>query len=151
MSSGPREQLTPTASTPSPSNTRAMDAGVQPVKVRPVPSKLMVTKTGRSVTSFAASTAARVSARSLMVSMAIRSAPASAPAVMISLYRLTASSKGREPRGSSITPSGPTSRPASAPVSAAHSFAILTPAATSSAVVYSVFFSFRLLAPKVLA
>ena len=151
ISRGPREQLTPTASAPSPSRVLAMDAGVHPVNVRPVLSKLMVTNTGRSVSSLAAIRAARVSVRSLMVSMAIRSAPASAPAFMISLYRVTASSKGRDPSGSTITPRGPTSSPARAPVSAAHSFAIRIPAAITSAVVYPVPFSFRALAPNVLA
>ena len=84
ISLGPREQLMPMASAPSPSSTAAMEATVQPVKVRPFSSKLMVTNTGSSVFSFAASSAARVSFRSVMVSMAIRSAPASAPARIIS-------------------------------------------------------------------
>ena len=57
---------------------------VVPTKVRPLASKLMVTQTGRSAFSFAASTAALTSYRSLMVSMTIRSAPAAAPATTCS-------------------------------------------------------------------
>ena len=55
---GPREQLKPSASTPSPVRVRAMAGTVTPTKVRPVASKVMVTHTGRRVFSFAASTAA---------------------------------------------------------------------------------------------
>ena len=44
-----------------PSSVRAMEATVQPVKVRPVSSKDMVTMTGRSVFSFTASRAALAS------------------------------------------------------------------------------------------
>ena len=64
-----------------------MDAGVQPVNVRPVASKLIVTNTGRPVVSFAASRAAFASYRSLIVSITTRSAPASAPAFAISAKR----------------------------------------------------------------
>ena len=61
-----------------------MEATVQPVKVRPVSSKDMVTRTGRSVFSLTASSAALASYRSVMVSMATRSAPAFSPATAIS-------------------------------------------------------------------
>ena len=80
ISAGPRAQLTPTASAPRPSIVRAMEAGVQPVNVRPVASKLIVTNTGSPVFSFTASSAAFASYRSLIVSITARSAPASAPA-----------------------------------------------------------------------
>ena len=62
-----------------------MDGMVQPVKVRPLRSKDMVTNTGRAVFSLAARSAARASWRSVMVSMKIRSAPARSPAWTASL------------------------------------------------------------------
>ena len=58
---GPREQLTPSASTPRPQRVRHIAETEQPVKVRPFSSKVIVTKTGRSLFSFAARTAALVS------------------------------------------------------------------------------------------
>ena len=85
--SGPREQFRPMASAPRPSRVRAMEATVQPVKVRPSASKDIVTSTGRLVASLAASRAALVSYKSVMVSMAIKSAPAPAPASIISRNR----------------------------------------------------------------
>ena len=72
------------ASAPRPSSVRAMEATVQPVKVRPRSSKDMVTNTGKSVFSFTASSAALASYRSVMVSMTARSAPAFSPATAIS-------------------------------------------------------------------
>ena len=78
-SRGPTEQLKPMASTPSPSSVSAMAGTVTPVNVRPFSPKVMVTHTGRSVHSRAASTAAFTSYKSLMVSMTMRSAPASCP------------------------------------------------------------------------
>ena len=60
-SAGPREQLTPTASTPRPSIVRHIADTEQPVKVRMLDSKVMVTKTGSVLFSFAARTAAFVS------------------------------------------------------------------------------------------
>ena len=57
-SSGPSEQLTPSASTPKPVSVSAAAAGETPVKVRPPRSKVMVARTGLSLFSFAASTAA---------------------------------------------------------------------------------------------
>ena len=72
--------MMPMASAPSPVRVRAIAATEQPVKVRPPPSKVMVQRTGRLEFSLAASRAARASARSVIVSMAMRPAPASAPA-----------------------------------------------------------------------
>ncbi len=80
-SSGPREQLIPNASTPSPVSVSAIAATVVPVKVRPEASKLIVVQTGSSLFSFAASTAAFTSYKSVMVSNMIRSAPHDAPAL----------------------------------------------------------------------
>ena len=62
-----------------------MEGMVQPVKVRPVCSKDMVTNTGREVFSFTAKRAALASYRSVMVSMDTRSAPARSPAMATSL------------------------------------------------------------------
>ncbi len=70
----------PMASAPRPVRVRAIAGTEQPVKVRPFSSKVMVQRTGRLVFSLAASRAARVSPRSVIVSMAIRSAPAASPA-----------------------------------------------------------------------
>ena len=61
ISAGPREQLNPTASTPSPSRVIAIAGTVVPVKVRRLPSKLMVARIGRWVCSLAAKTAAFMS------------------------------------------------------------------------------------------
>ena len=82
ISAGPREQLMPMADTPSPSRVQAMLATVVPAKVRPEASKLMVTQMGSRflLCSRAASTAARTSPRSVMVSKTTRSAPAFSPA-----------------------------------------------------------------------
>ena len=57
-SSGPREQFTPRAETPSPVSVSAAEAGDTPVKVLPLRSKVIVAITGLSEFSFAASTAA---------------------------------------------------------------------------------------------
>ena len=57
---------------------------VVPTKLRPEASKVIVVQTGRQLFSFAARTAALTSYKSLMVSMTIRSAPASRPAMTIS-------------------------------------------------------------------
>ena len=66
---GPVEQLQPKASAPRLwSVSRALTAS-QPVIVRPPGSKVIVTMTGRSQTSRAASSAARASCRSNIVSM----------------------------------------------------------------------------------
>ena len=58
---GPREQLTPKASTPNPSKVRTIDNGVHPVKVLLFFSKVIVQNTGRFVFSFAAKIAALAS------------------------------------------------------------------------------------------
>ena len=65
---GPSEQLTPSASTPSPSKSSATISGVEPVSVRPLPSKVAVANTGLSVCSLRASTHALSSYRSDKVS-----------------------------------------------------------------------------------
>ena len=57
-SAGPSEQFTPMPSIPMSVKVRAMASMSVPVKVRPLASKLMVRNTGRSLFSFAASTAA---------------------------------------------------------------------------------------------
>ena len=112
---GPRLQLIPTASAPRPRAVAAKLSTVQPVKVRPPASKLMLASTGRPQFSLQASRAAFSSYKSVKVSQRTRSAPASAPARMISAKADTASSKGRVPAGSSSSPSGPTSRATSPP------------------------------------
>ena len=53
--------MKPMASTPNPSRVMAMAGTVVPVKVRRLPSKLMVAKMGRWVCSLAARTAAFMS------------------------------------------------------------------------------------------
>ena len=83
---GPSEQFTPIASTPRLSSVMAMDSTSVPVKVLPFGSKVIVTQTGSFVFSLAASTPAFTSKRSVCVSSTRISAPASSPAVIISLY-----------------------------------------------------------------
>ena len=51
---GPSEQLTPRAATPSPSSVITMESIPAPKKVRPPSSKLMVANTGRVQWSFTA-------------------------------------------------------------------------------------------------
>ena len=115
ISLGPSEQLMPTALAPSPRAVTPKLSTVQPVKVRPPASKLMLARMGRLEFSRAASSAALSSYRSVKVSKKIRSAPAAAPARTMRAYSSTASSKARVPLGSSSSPSGPTSSAASAP------------------------------------
>ena len=112
---GPSEQLMPTALAPRPRAVTPKLSTVQPVKVRPPASKLMLARMGRLEFSRAASSAALSSYRSVKVSKKIRSAPAAAPARTMRAYSSTASSKARVPLGSSSSPSGPTSSAASAP------------------------------------
>ena len=69
ISFGPREQLMPIALTPSPWSVSAAASGGTPRKVRPEASNVIVVNTGRSQISRAASTAAFVSSRSVMVSI----------------------------------------------------------------------------------
>ena len=73
--SGPREQLTPTASAPKPCNVTTILSGKHPVKLLPFSSKVIVVNTGKSVFSLAASKAAFISYRSIIVSIIIKSAP----------------------------------------------------------------------------
>ena len=115
ISLGPREQLMPTASAPRPRAVAAKLSTVQPVKVRPPASKLMLASTGRLLFSLTASRAAFSSYRSVKVSRNTRSAPAATPARMMRPYSATASSNARVPLGSSSSPSGPTSSAANAP------------------------------------
>ena len=63
----------------------------------PLPSKMRLARMGRSQFSLAATTAAFISYRSLMVSMRMQSAPASAAARMGAAKRATASSKSKSP------------------------------------------------------
>ena len=60
-STGPSEQLTPSAATPSASSVTATDGTAAPRNVRPFCSKVIVTQMGSFVCSFAASTAALTS------------------------------------------------------------------------------------------
>ena len=110
----------------------------------------MATITGRLLHSFTASSAARHSCRSVMVSTITRSAPADTAARTISLKMPTASSNWRVPVGSSSWPMGPTSRATRARPAAA-CFARATAAGTTSSTVLPVRRSFSRLAPKVLA
>ena len=105
----------PTALAPRPRAVTAKLSTVQPVKVRPPASKLMLARMGRPQFSFAASRAAFNSYRSVKVSKKTRSAPAATPARTMRPYSATASSKASVPLGSSSSPSGPTSSAASAP------------------------------------
>ena len=106
---GPSEQLSPRASTRSPSSMVTTLPTVPPVSILAELSNTTVTKTGREQFSFAASTAAFASRVSLMVSIMMRSAPSSAPQRTTSAKISTASSKGRSPMGSSRRPVGPIS------------------------------------------
>ena len=83
---GPSEQFTPSASTPSPAAVSANADIWQPVNVRIFSSKVIVVITGSELFSFAASTAALTSSRSVIVSNTTRSAPACSPAFTICAY-----------------------------------------------------------------
>ncbi len=106
---GPSEQLMPTTLAPSELKVFAATSGVVPRKVRPSSSKVMVQNMGRSEHSFAASTAALASARSAMVSMMKRSAPAASAARTCCANSSYASSNGSVPMGSRSDPVGPMS------------------------------------------
>ena len=112
-----------------------MDGIVQPVKVRPVASKLIVTHTGSVECSFAASRAAFASYRSVIVSMQMRSTPAFTPASTISANMSTAVSNGSVPIGSSSSPKGPISSATRADVPMQAFFAAAMAADTTSATV----------------
>ena len=148
-SAGPREQLKPIASTPRPSSVSAIAGTVTPRNVRPVASNVIVTQTGRRVCSFAASTAALTSYRSLIVSITTRSAPAASPATTISRKMSYASSNESVPSGSRSWPIGPTSSATRAFVPAAAARAQRTPASISSAGAWPHLASFIRFAPKV--
>ncbi len=109
ISTGPREQFIPMASTPSPCNVKAIFSIPHPVNVLPFSSNVIVTNTGKFVCSFAASTAAFTSYKSVMVSKITKSAPASSPATTISRNTSYASSNFNVPDGSNNSPIGPTS------------------------------------------
>ncbi len=79
ISLGPKEQLTPRASTPNPSSTITIDVALHPVKVLLSASKLIVQNTGKSEFSLAANTAAFASYKSVMVSIKIKSTPLFTP------------------------------------------------------------------------
>ena len=151
ISLGPRLQLMPRASAPRPRAVAAKLPTVQPVKVRPPASKLMLDSTGKAQVSLQASRAAFSSYRSVKVSQRIRSAPASAPARTIWAKAATASSKGRVPAGSSSSPSGPMSKATRLPQGSAARRAQPMPAATTWATVYPLPASLWADAPKVLA
>ena len=107
--------------------------------------------TGRLLFSFAASSAARASCKSVMVSMAMRSAPAFTPARTISANISTAASKGSVPKGSKSSPRGPMSSATFAGVPSQAFWAALMADRTTSSTVTPCFASLRRLAPKVLA
>ena len=97
ISWGPRPQFRPSTSTPRPSNRATAARGEPPVSSLPLSSKMRLARMGRSLFSLAASTAAFISYRSLMVSMRMQSAPAFTAARTVSANRATASSKSRSP------------------------------------------------------
>ena len=127
---GPREQFIPITSAPIPLSVIAMEAALHPVNVRIFCSKDMVHITGRSVFSFAARSAVFISMRSVMVSIAMKSA--SLPATMTSRNISYASSTGISPVGRSILPREPISSPTSTSVPPAASRASLIPCFTIS-------------------
>jgi butyryl-CoA dehydrogenase len=81
---GEREQLIPIAATPRRSAVTAKLSGRHPVNVLPLLSNVIITKTGSFVFSLTARTAALTSYKSLIVSIATRSAPAASPATACS-------------------------------------------------------------------
>ena len=107
---GPTEQFIPIASTPSPSSILTTASGSAPVRSLPSAPKAQVTNIGNDEFSFAASTAAFVSYRSLIVSISMRSAPNFSASRIFVANISTASSKSRSPNGLSILPVGPTSK-----------------------------------------
>ena len=83
--SGPVEQFTPIASTPRFCNTLTAVTGSVPYKVLPSSLNVRLAMIGRSQISFAAITAALVSARLIIVSTTRRSQPASTRTLICSL------------------------------------------------------------------
>ena len=108
-SAGPSEQLMPTAAAPSEESVSAATSGVVPRNVRPSSWKVIVTRAGRSEFSRTARRAALASARSAIVSMTKRSAPAASAARTWRAKSSYASSKGRVPMGARSWPVGPMS------------------------------------------
>ena len=108
-SSGPSEQLRPTACAPMDDSVTAATSGGVPRNVRPSSPNVIVANTGRSQRSRAASSAAFASRRSAIVSMSTRSQPAAHTASTCSANKPYASSNVQVPNGSSSTPKGPMS------------------------------------------
>ena len=106
-SAGPTLQLSPAASAPKPSTSRAILSGRAPYEVSPSGWIVISATTGRSVASRHPATASSSSVRSLKVSSTSRSAPPSARASACSRKASRASSRDVGPYGSSLTPSGP--------------------------------------------
>ncbi len=109
ITSGPKPQLRPNASTLSPSSIATAASISAPVRSLPSSSNTIVTTIGRLVFSLAAKTAALISYVSFMVSIKQKSAPARSPAMHIGLNASYASSKVKSPKGSSNFPSEPIS------------------------------------------
>ena len=109
MSSGPVEQLQPTASAPRACSVVRAVSGSVPLSVRPSRSKVMVTIVNRSQVSFTAISAARASWMSIIVSMTKQSTPPSRSPRTCSLKAATASSKSTSPKGWMKCPVGPMS------------------------------------------
>ena len=144
---GPSEQFTPSASTPKDESATAAVFASVPRKVLPSLSKVMVAAIGKSEFSFAARIAALISSKSDMVSIIMRSAPASAPNFTCEAKMSYASSKVSEPMGSSKAPIGPIS---SAAYFAPERLTAAIPAFMTSST-FSSLPSFFLFAPKVFA
>jgi len=109
MSSGPVEQLHPTAPAPRACRVTSAVRGSVPLSVRPSRSKVMVTIVKRSQVSCTAMSAARASWMSIIVSMTNPSTPPSRSPRTCSLKTETASSKSRSPKGWMKRPVGPMS------------------------------------------
>ena len=144
-SSGPSEQLTPSASTPSPSNRSATISGVEPVSVRAPASNVTVAYTGLSECSFRASTQAFNSYRSEKVST-IYPPTMSEVRRAISANASYASSKVSVPTGARSAPVGPRSKNTSLPAARAFSTAARTSVSSGYFPLYLIRFS-----PKELA
>jgi len=123
MSSGPVEQLQPTASAPRAWSVTSAVSGSVPLSVLPSRSKVMVTIVKRLQVSFTAMSAARASWMSIIVSMTKPSTPPARSPWTCSLKIETASSKSSSPKGRMKRPVGPMS-PATSALSFTASFAI---------------------------
>ena len=105
---GPKEQFTPMTSAPKPSNVLITISGVEPVRVLPDLSNVIVINTGLSLFSFTASKAALASYKSVKVSN-IYPSTKSFEYKTTSLNASYASSNDKLPIGFSIAPVGPIS------------------------------------------